>query len=74
MQVVVRPVVAGAVDGQPHAWSVGASAGEHSIRLDEVEDGTTRLVACLPPLSCRPSCKTPPLLSPHACVCHVELR
>ena len=31
-----------------HGWSVGASEGDHTIRLDAMDEGMTRLVACPP--------------------------
>ena len=31
-----------------HAWSVGASEGRHSVRLDTLDEGQTRLLACTP--------------------------
>lgn len=43
-QLVVRPVL----EAKPsaHAWSLGASNGEHAVRLDGLEEGLTRLLAC----------------------------
>lgn len=45
-QVVVRPVL----DNMPnvHCWSVGGSDGAHSVRLDTLDEGQTRLLACAP--------------------------
>ena len=45
-QVVVRPVL----DNMPnvHCWSVGGSDGSHSMRLDTLDEGQTRLLACAP--------------------------
>ncbi len=31
-----------------HGWSLGASDGDHNIRLDAMDEGLTRLVASLP--------------------------
>ena len=31
-----------------HSWSLGASDGDHTIRLDAMDEGLTRLVASLP--------------------------
>lgn len=31
-----------------HGWSIGASEGDHTIRLDAMDEGMTRLVACPP--------------------------
>jgi len=46
-QLAVRPILdARAAD--THGWSVGASDGDHSIHLDAMEEGLTRLVAALP--------------------------
>lgn len=29
-----------------HAWSTGASQGQHTVKLDALRDGLTRLVSC----------------------------
>ncbi|KAK9834254.1 hypothetical protein WJX81_000411 [Elliptochloris bilobata] len=44
-QLVVRPVPE---EGKTpaHTWSLGASNGEHALRLDTLEEGATRLLAC----------------------------
>ena len=31
-----------------HGWSLGASDGDHNVRLDAMDEGLTRLVASLP--------------------------
>ena len=31
-----------------HGWSLGASDGDHNIRMDAMDEGLTRLVASLP--------------------------
>ncbi len=31
-----------------HAWSEGASRGAHTLKLDSLADGQTRLVKCSP--------------------------
>lgn len=42
----IRPA---ATEGESsHAWSVGASQGEHAVKLDSLRDGLTRLVSCQP--------------------------
>ncbi len=43
-QLVVRPLLEAAPAA--HAWSLGASGGEHAVRLDGLEEGATRLLAC----------------------------
>lgn len=45
-QLVVRPML----DGYPgaHTWSIGASEGAHGVRLDTLDEGQTRLLACVP--------------------------
>ena len=50
-QLVVRPVLEGFP--KAHLWSIGATEGTQSIRLDTLDEGQTRLLAC-PPAS--PSC------------------
>lgn len=44
-QLVVRPLPE---EGKApaHAWSLGASNGEHALRLDGLAEGATRLLAC----------------------------
>ena len=44
-QVILRPVLTAAKDS--HDWTVGVSEGPHGIRLNALEDGATRLLACL---------------------------
>ena len=34
--------------GQTHAWSIMTAEGEQSIKLDSLEEGNTRLAACMP--------------------------
>ena len=43
----VRPVM-GKDDGDTatHSWSIGAYGGQHTLHLDAISDGTTRLVSC----------------------------
>jgi hypothetical protein len=45
-QLVVRPVLESFPDA--HYWSIGGSDGSHSIRLDTLDEGQTRLLACMP--------------------------
>jgi hypothetical protein len=42
-----------------HGWGAGASGGAHSVRLDSLEEGATRLVAC-PPLTPDPAAQGAP--------------
>ncbi|DBB13387.1 TPA: hypothetical protein ACH3X3_005120 [Trebouxia sp. C0006] len=46
-QLAVRPVL-DAERPDTHGWSLGASDGDHNIRLDAMDEGLTRLVASLP--------------------------
>ena len=46
-QVQVRPVLESA-RGETHAWSIMTAEGEQSIKLDSLEEGNTRLAACMP--------------------------
>lgn len=46
-QLSVRPVLE-ASNSDTHGWSLGASDGDHSVRLDAMDEGLTRLVASLP--------------------------
>ena len=41
---MVRPALE--EKARAHAWSLGASNGEHAVRLDGLEEGATRLLAC----------------------------
>lgn len=34
--------------GETHEWSVSTAEEEHSIKLEGLEEGTTRLAACMP--------------------------
>ncbi len=45
----VRPMM-GEHDGDSatHSWSIGAYGGQHTLHLDAVSDGTTRLISCPP--------------------------
>ena len=45
----VRPMM-GEHDGDSatHSWSVGAYGGQHTLHLDAISDGTTRLISCPP--------------------------
>ena len=45
----MRPVV-GQDDGQSttHSWSIGAYGGTHTMQLDAIADGNTRLISCPP--------------------------
>ncbi|KAK9908805.1 hypothetical protein WJX75_003140 [Coccomyxa subellipsoidea] len=45
-QLVVRPILEGFPDA--HLWSIGGSDGAHSVRLDTLDEGQTRLLACAP--------------------------
>ena len=45
-QLVLRPALA--AFPAAHAWSVGASDGRHAIKLDTLDEGQTRLLACTP--------------------------
>ena len=49
---MVRPVLEGFPDA--HLWSIGATEGTQSIRLDTLDEGQTRLLACTPALPSRP--------------------
>ena len=49
----VRPVGAHGEQRATHNWSIGASRGSHTLQLDSLKDGSTRLVSCAP-LSNRP--------------------
>lgn len=46
-QLAVRPVLE-ATNSDTHGWSLGASDGDHNVRLDAMDEGLTRLVASLP--------------------------
>ena len=46
-QLAVRPVLDPEAP-DTHSWSLGASDGDHNIRLDAMDEGLTRLVASLP--------------------------
>ncbi|DBA65520.1 TPA: hypothetical protein ACH3X2_003176 [Trebouxia sp. C0005] len=46
-QLAVRPVL-DTERPETHGWSLGASDGDHNIRLDAMDEGLTRLVASLP--------------------------
>ena len=46
-QLAVRPVL-DTERPDTHGWSLGASDGDHNIRLDAMDEGLTRLVASLP--------------------------
>jgi len=46
-QLAVRPVL-DTERPNTHGWSLGASDGDHNIRLDAMDEGLTRLVASLP--------------------------
>ncbi|KAK9819963.1 hypothetical protein WJX72_004515 [[Myrmecia] bisecta] len=46
-QVQLRPVL-DAHNDNTHCWSMGASDGDYSLRLDQVDEGLTRLLACPP--------------------------
>lgn len=46
-QLAVRPVLE-AASSDTHGWSMGASDGDHNVRLDAMDEGLTRLVASLP--------------------------
>ena len=46
-QLAVRPVL-DAERPDTHGWSLGASDGDHNVRLDAMDEGLTRLVASLP--------------------------
>ena len=46
-QLAVRPVLE-ATSSDTHGWSLGASDGDHNVRLDAMDEGLTRLVASLP--------------------------
>ena len=46
-QLAVRPVL-DLERPHTHGWSLGASDGDHNIRLDAMDEGLTRLVASLP--------------------------
>lgn len=46
-QLAVRPVL-DATNADTHGWSLGASDGDHNVRLDAMDEGLTRLVASLP--------------------------
>ena len=43
----MRPVLE-ASNSDTHGWSLGASDGDHNVRLDAMDEGLTRLVASLP--------------------------
>ena len=43
----MRPVLE-ATNSDTHGWSLGASDGDHNVRLDAMDEGLTRLVASLP--------------------------
>lgn len=43
---MVRPILEGFPDA--HLWSIGGSDGAHSVRLDTLDEGQTRLLACAP--------------------------
>jgi len=45
--LAVRPVL-DTERPDTHGWSLGASDGDHNIRLDAMDEGLTRLVASLP--------------------------
>ena len=49
---MVRPVLEGFPDA--HLWSIGATEGTQSIRLDTLDEGQTRLLACTPASPSRP--------------------
>ena len=51
-QLVVRPVLEGFPNA--HLWSIGATEGTQSIRLDTLDEGQTRLLACPPASPSRP--------------------
>ena len=42
----MRPVLEDAPGA--HCWSIGASDGTHAVRLDTLDEGQTRLLACTP--------------------------
>ncbi|KAL3132004.1 hypothetical protein ABBQ32_14227 [Trebouxia sp. C0010 RCD-2024] len=46
-QLAVRPVLEES-NSDTHGWSLGASDGDHNVRLDAMDEGLTRLVASLP--------------------------
>ncbi len=46
-KLAVRPVL-DTERPDTHGWSLGASDGDHNIRLDAMDEGLTRLVASLP--------------------------
>lgn len=47
-QMQLRPVVDAELDLAAHDWSVGASDGLHTIKLECLDSSTTRLVYCDP--------------------------
>lgn len=49
---MVRPVLEGFPDA--HLWSIGATEGTQSIRLDTLDEGHTRLLACTAASPSRP--------------------
>lgn len=58
-QLVVRPVLEGFPNA--HLWSIGATEGTQSIRLDTLDEGQTRLLACPPASPSRPGATCGPL-------------
>lgn len=46
-QLQLRPVMDAAA-AAVHDWSVGATAGSHTLVLDSLDEGITRLVGCTP--------------------------
>ena len=50
--IQVRPVIGDSQDNgrgagqRAHAWSVGASGGQHTLHLDQIQEGLTRLITC----------------------------
>ncbi len=60
---MVRPVL----EGYPgaHCWSIGASEGVHGVRLDTLDEGQTRLLACMPAQAGDAGTR----LQPAQCVC-----
>jgi len=47
--VQMRPVMGkDEGDSATHSWSIGAYGGQHTLHLDAISDGTTRLISCPP--------------------------
>ena len=59
-QLAVRPVL-DAERPDTHGWSLGASDGDHNVRLDAMDEGLTGLVVSLPTDKASPKVKIWPM-------------